>query len=600
MVVIAGVSLSHWPVSQTSTKSAFISLPCFFRKPGSEGEPHSSSPSIITETAIGKLAGDRLPGARRLEEGHQLTFVVLRAAGNDDLAVGLVGGDDAARTAASSTDSSGIGRLHVVVAVEEHVRHARRRVSCGRAPTTIGCPVVGTTERIETEVAQARRRTSRRLPGSSPCKPGRSRCFRCAEAGTAAPAPHRSSRPASSSTWFSCSPIRVPSQLPVGRQSDYEPAGCVKGSEERCGANAVSLWARLAPFEPAERLICHHDDDSRLARSRRFGRGEQTDGGQARAGEPKWVYVFAAGYADGRGQDGGAARRQGRQSRRDGAARLAGAARLHHHHRSLRRLLRATVASCPDGLKPQVEKALRADRRRGRRHASAMSKRPLLRLGALGRARLHAGHDGHDPQPRPQRRDGRRARQALRRRAALPTTAIAASSRCIGDVVLGVDHGVFEDILENFKNLNALASDTDLDADDWTEIIAELQGRRSSDELGEPFPQDTNEQLCGRHRRRVRLLAERARQHLSPPARHPRQLGHGRQRAGDGVRQHGRHSRPPASPSRAIRRPARKELYGEFLLNAQGEDVVAGIRTPQALTERAQREAERRSPRSKS
>ena len=45
----------------------------------------------------------------------------------------------------------------------------------------------------------------------------------------------------------------------------------------------------------------------------------------------------------------------------------------------------------------------------------------------------------------------------------------------------------------------------------------------------------------GRHRRRVRLLAERARQDLSPPARHPRQLGHGRQRAGHGVRQPGRH-----------------------------------------------------------
>jgi pyruvate,orthophosphate dikinase len=43
-------------------------------------------------------------------------------------------------------------------------------------------------------------------------------------------------------------------------------------------------------------------------------------------------------------------------------------------------------------------------------------------------------------------------------------------------------------------------------------------------------------------------------------------------------------TRRPASPSRAIRRPARK-LYGEFLVNAQGEDVVAGIRTPQPMTE---------------
>ena len=41
---------------------------------------------------------------------------------------------------------------------------------------------------------------------------------------------------------------------------------------------------------------------------------------------------------------------------------------------------------------------------------------------------------------------------------------------------------------------------------------------------------------------------------------------------------------PPASPSPAIRRPAKERLYGEFLINAQGEDVVAGIRTPQEIT----------------
>ena len=50
-------------------------------------------------------------------------------------------------------------------------------------------------------------------------------------------------------------------------------------------------------------------------------------------------------------------------------------------------------------------------------------------------------------------------------------------------------------------------------------------------------------------------------------------------------------TRRPASPSRAIPRPASKELYGEFLVNAQGEDVVAGIRTPQDITETARQDA---------
>ena len=50
----------------------------------------------------------------------------------------------------------------------------------------------------------------------------------------------------------------------------------------------------------------------------------------------------------------------------------------------------------------------------------------------------------------------------------------------------------------------------------------------------------------------------------------------------------------PASPSRAIRRPATNEFYGEFLVNAQGEDVVAGIRTPQKIAELGARWPEHR------
>ena len=67
--------------------------------------------------------------------------------------------------------------------------------------------------------------------------------------------------------------------------------------------------------------------------------------------------------------------------------------------------------------------------------------------------------------------------------------------------------------------------------------------------------------------------------------RHPGRLGHGGQRAADGVRQHGRRPRAPASRSRATRSPARPSPSGDFLVDAQGEDVVSGVRTPRDLSE---------------
>ena len=64
------------------------------------------------------------------------------------------------------------------------------------------------------------------------------------------------------------------------------------------------------------------------------------------------------------------------------------------------------------------------------------------------------------------------------------------------DVVLGVDHGVFEDILDNHKNLNGFSLDTDLGAEDWLEVIDAYKAAVER-ETGKPFPQDTAEQLWG-------------------------------------------------------------------------------------------------------
>ena len=109
----------------------------------------------------------------------------------------------------------------------------------------------------------------------------------------------------------------------------------------------------------------------------------------------------------------GPARRQGRQPRRDGEPRPAGAAGLHHHHRGLHALLRqrAEISEGPG----------EAGRRRPRPHrahhrpAVRRPRQSAARLGALRRARLDAGHDGHRAQPRPQRRDRRGAGAAVRR-----------------------------------------------------------------------------------------------------------------------------------------------------------------------------------------
>ena len=162
------------------------------------------------------------------------------------------------------------------------------------------------------------------------------------------------------------------------------------------------------------------------------------------------------------------------------------------------------------------------------------------------------------------------------------------------DVVLGVDHGVFEDILENFKNLNGLTSDTELSADDWAEIIEEYKDAVER-ELGKPFPQDVNEQLYG-------AIAAVFGSWQNARAKTYRRLHDIPDSWGTAVTVQamvfGNLGETSATGVAFTRNPSTgtSEIYGEFLLNAQGEDVVAGIRTPQPLTERARTEAGEENP----
>ena len=157
------------------------------------------------------------------------------------------------------------------------------------------------------------------------------------------------------------------------------------------------------------------------------------------------------------------------------------------------------------------------------------------------------------------------------------------------DVVLGVDHYHFEELIEYHKEEKGVHLDTDLDADDWKALAIAFKEKAES-ELGRPFPQDVREQLWGAvtavfgswnvHRARVyRKLNNIPEAWGTAVNVQAMVFGNMGETSATGVA----FTRDPASGENAY--------YGEFLINAQGEDVVAGIRTPQNLTKRAREAA---------
>ncbi len=153
------------------------------------------------------------------------------------------------------------------------------------------------------------------------------------------------------------------------------------------------------------------------------------------------------------------------------------------------------------------------------------------------------------------------------------------------DVVLGVDHEVFEEILEDRKASLGRDLDTELTAAEWQDVIG-LYKARVEEELGKPFPQVPREQLWGAigavfsswmnqraiTYRRLHDIPESWGTAVNVQAMVFGNMG---DTSATGVA----FTRNPSTGDRA--------LYGEFLVNAQGEDVVAGIRTPQNITEAA-------------
>ncbi len=153
------------------------------------------------------------------------------------------------------------------------------------------------------------------------------------------------------------------------------------------------------------------------------------------------------------------------------------------------------------------------------------------------------------------------------------------------DVVLGVDHHEFEEILEEAKSNGGFDQDTDLAASDWKEVVASYLAK-VEEVLGKPFPQDPKEQLWG-------AVGAVFASWMNARAKTYRKLHNIPAEWGTAVSVQamvfGNMGDSSATGVAFTRNPSTGEnkLYGEFLVNAQGEDVVAGIRTPQDLTEEA-------------
>jgi pyruvate,orthophosphate dikinase len=162
------------------------------------------------------------------------------------------------------------------------------------------------------------------------------------------------------------------------------------------------------------------------------------------------------------------------------------------------------------------------------------------------------------------------------------------------NVVLGLRHDLFEEALEIAKEDKGVHLDTGLEADDWRRLAGRFKALVEG-ELGRPFPEDPQDQLAGavgavfgswqseraRTYRRINSIPGDWGTAVTVQAMVFGNMG---ETSATGVA----FTRDPATGERAY--------YGEYLINAQGEDVVAGIRTPQYLTRDAREKAGAKAP----
>ncbi|HMF07051.1 MAG TPA: PEP/pyruvate-binding domain-containing protein, partial [Methylocella sp.] len=139
-------------------------------------------------------------------------------------------------------------------------------------------------------------------------------------------------------------------------------------------------------------------------------------------------------------------------------------------------------------------------------------------------------------------------------------------------VVLGIEHHIFEEILERYKENKGVTFDTELTSEDWKRLVAEFK-RTVEKNLSLPFPQDPREQLWG-------AIGAVFESWMNPRAANYRRLQNIPENLGTAVTVQamvfGNMGDTSATGVAFTRNPStgEKELFGEFLLNAQGEDVV--------------------------
>ncbi len=176
--------------------------------------------------------------------------------------------------------------------------------------------------------------------------------------------------------------------------------------------------------------------------------------------------------------------------------------------------------------------------------------------------------------------------EALAKRANNPRFAYDSYRRLIqmfGNVVLDIEKSVFEEIFDAKKKQKKTKFDTDLDAKALQEVIVEYK-KAVKKHTKRDFPQDANEQL---------VMARDAvfRSWQNDRAKHYRRINNIDDMLGTAVNVQamvfGNLGDTSATGVGFTRNPANgtKEFYGEFLLNAQGEDVVSGVRTPVPILE---------------
>ncbi len=162
------------------------------------------------------------------------------------------------------------------------------------------------------------------------------------------------------------------------------------------------------------------------------------------------------------------------------------------------------------------------------------------------------------------------------------------------NVVLGLEHNLFEEVLDDHKDRLDITVDTALTAADWEKVVADYK-QLVRTELGKDFPQDPHEQLWG-------AIGAVFESWMNDRAKFYRRMHDIPESWGTAVNVQsmvfGNMGETSATGVAFTRNPSTGEnaLYGEFLINAQGEDVVAGIRTPQNLTRRAREEMGDKAP----